>query len=287
MKFFLKTKLTRYIFPILRFISKSFLGRYLYVGYNRYDKVLSFGTYSYNPYSENKNILNIGSGGLIIPKAVNMDLAAQSNFYRIIQGKPFKDFIPINIEDEQTYINHLLPNHFDYIYCAHTLEHVTLSSISKLFKNLSKSIKKTGTFRVIVPDCKKYFTYCKYLYKKDLLDSTKILRIKEMFYGPAKLILSKEKTIDILESTNDALTFFETLKSNTDMILKNKPSIKFGPEMHLQYLTEETLEKIANKNNFNYCSLGPNQSAVNYFQDELMFDHTDRDFSTYLEFWLK
>ncbi|MFT6127430.1 MAG: putative SAM-dependent methyltransferase [Flavobacteriaceae bacterium] len=91
------------------------------------------------------NKLNIACGGRYSEKWINIDFHADSSSVKkvnILAGLPFED------------------SSFEFVYCSHFLEHLSLSQVKILIGEVLRVLKPNGIFRVVVPDleniCREY-----------------------------------------------------------------------------------------------------------------------------------
>lgn len=101
---------------------------------------------------QEKNYLNLGCGGNILPGLINADFFCGYKFWNrnIPKLEWTLDFRkPLNCPDEA----------FDGIYSEHTLEHLYPQQVGSLLKELFRILKKGAYIRISVPDIEKYIDY--------------------------------------------------------------------------------------------------------------------------------
>lgn len=278
----IKCSLPGNVYVLLRILSKSPLGKAFTFSYSRYDRTLFISTISPTILSDASRLVNIGSGGFILRGALNLDLEAVSKSYRNIQGKPKADFIPIDINDRSSYLGILDSFAPKYAYCSHTLEHVYPATIKQFMVDMLNSLASDGVLRIVLPSYSKYYRYYKSLILHNSITLSHLRRIREVFYGPSLNLVSDEETQDLLCTSLSPEDFFSELKMITD---PRTDLLKYGPEVHLHMVDKLYLQSIAQSLGWQSSILGPNQSVSRLFRSVVMFDHTDRDFSDYIDFW--
>ena len=98
-----------HIYPMLRFLSR--FTRVLGFDFSlcRYQSIISFYSLKEDkklyPSKQKGDLINIGAGGFRHEKWINYDFPAQSDFYKKIQGKIYKDFFPIDLNEKFLQLN--------------------------------------------------------------------------------------------------------------------------------------------------------------------------------------
>ncbi len=102
----------------------------------------SFGDLAVNE----KRFFNIGAGDFFHPCWTNVDHPSMVNSGMKHEFIPleFFDHKPLPVQD----------NLAELVYCSHAIEHVDNDSVSFLFRDVFRMLKKGGTFRIVVPDIK-------------------------------------------------------------------------------------------------------------------------------------
>ena len=224
--------------------------------------------------------LNIGSGGFCLKGVLNLDLMAKHKSYKVVQGQPFIDYQPINLEDENTYMDILENRNHKFIYCSHTLEHLEKDTIKQLLKNLIETLPIGGVIRIALPSYKKWFNYAKIMNNNSVKSSSIFKKLKTVFYAPS-LNLTDAQVKAVFDKSDNEFEFYNyLLKICSDSDIS---TVDLGPEGHKVMVSKELLKSIQSEGKYELFELGANISCTWIFKNKSLFDHTERNFSDYYE----
>ncbi len=281
-----------FLYKCSRYLNKSFIGKFILIAISRYSSTVSFYSAQadstlYTPNKSSKDYLNIGSGFFSHPHWQCLDLVANSTIYKAIQGRPFIDFIPVNLNTDS--LDFLPNNTFKAIYSSHTLEHINRDRISFLFHQVLSLLSPNGVFRICVPDLLSFYNVNR---SHIVLDHDDMLFfVREAFTPLYSFLISQPDQIKFnhlrnLHDTLKTINFIEFLDFLIDY------SAQFGindyghpPDFHLSYPTESFLTEIGRKCGFtNSFRTVRGISHTPCFANKFLFDTTIPDFSLYMEF---
>lgn len=270
------------------------INKYLYYlglgsSINRYDNSLTLYSakedkFLYSEFNKNDKFINFGSGAFYHKRWKNYDYPGQTKYYKSLQGINGKDFFGIDLCN----LNLSIPeddNSVSLIYCAHTLEHLDISSSIRFLKECYRILKKDGVLRVAMPNVKNDFYLFELLNKQFSNNSD----IKLNYFSDAasktisdSKILSKDELKKISQIINgNVSSFFEIIKKKYEKFTKfNEDS----PERHINYWDFEKLINTTSKIGFSMCIPTYQGSSVALpFSNISVFDNTEPQISFYAD----
>lgn len=289
-RFYFKNVSTSYFLPrISRFINKSLYWMGLGSSLNRYDNSLTlYSSFSdkklYSSYTENSKFINFGSGAFFHNRWKNYEYPGNSSFYKAIQGIPGKDFIPIDLCNENLKVPEM-DNSVDLIYCSHTLEHIDKKSSYRFLKECYRILKKRGVLRMALPNIKNDFYLLRCLMRQnEVHDDIK----KNYIQDTSSHVLTDAKTIkmeNILEVLDKA-----SFKSNEfyKLLIKEHPEMTSfngnNPERHINYWDLDNLIETMSKIGFELTiPTYQGSSVARPFCNLHVFDSTEPQISFYAD----
>ena len=289
-RFYFKSVSSSFFLPkVCRFINKNLYWTGLGSSFNRYNNSLTlYSSFAdkklYSSYVENGKFINFGSGAFFHKRWKNYDYPGNSSFYKAIQGKPGKDFNPIDLCDENLKVPEV-DNSVDLIYCSHTLEHIDKKSSHRFLKECYRILKKGGVLRVALPNTKNDFYLLRCLMRQnEVHDDVK----KNYIQDATHHVLADTKTIkmeNILEVLDKA-----SFKSNEfyNLLVKEYPTMASfdgnNPERHINYWDFDNLIEVMSEFGFELTIPAYRGSSVaRPFCNLHVFDNTEPQISLYAD----
>jgi len=251
----------------------------------------------YSHYSEesliNKAFYNVGAGDFSHRYWTNIDYSTE--WYANKQTVPF---ININLMEEPD-----LPIKSDsaeLFYTSHTIEHLTDSAIIKLFKEVYRSLKKDGLFRIVCPDADllywtlklsriEYWHWRRNLYlRKQYINEMDEIEIEDFVVKEIAtercrfLAINKDRTLEpavIRDAFQDLDkdSFFNFLVSGCSFSVER-------PYWHINWWNEEKIRSFLVEAGFNIMiRSGYNQSIASPFHNAKLFDTRCPRISLYID----
>ena len=284
-----------FVYKISRLINHH-LGRFFRISISRYSSTISIYSssddlqlYSSSANEYNFSGLNIGSGFFSHPSWECVDLPAQSSIYKSVQGRRGVDFIALDL-NQQSLRSHFGARSFDAIYSSHTLEHLSRTKHQDLFYDVHYILKKSGVFRVCIPDILSLF-YAAVGSLPPFAEYATLFFIREaytpLYYELSKMTdLKRAKCISDIHrricnmSPTDVFDWFVNLSDTLSDV-----NALYPPDYHISYPTAAYLEELAKMAGFSLSfSTSRGISTLPAFSNKFLFDTTIPNLSLYMEF---
>jgi len=271
-----------FLFPLFRLLRKSINPLGFDLAICRYQSTISL----YSTKEDDKlypsfikgDLINVGAGGFTHKNWVNYDFPARTKLYKKIQGKLNKDFIPIDLNQENLRIN---SKSLKACYLSHILEHLPRENSIKAVDFFYKKLVKGGIIRIVLPDVENIFDNLKINYKNPKKNEL-IFLANKIFGKIEKNKYSYSEIKKIFVESNSCEDFYNKLLIKWPAL--NIPD-KEHPEYHLGCWTKKfLLEKIESHKSFRNCIItDKNKSQFAPFINDAIFDTTESNNSIYLE----
>jgi predicted SAM-dependent methyltransferase len=256
---------------------------------NRYDSSLNFYSSNkdkqlYSAYPAGSIFCNFGSGAFQHPLWKNYDLAGVSKYYKTLQGKPGRDFFPIDLCTD----NLRLPfdnNSVALIYCAHTLEHLEEGKAIRFLSECARILKPSGVMRIVVPNTDSDFNFTQMIYSQDHISETD--KLSSMRVSATHLFKQTEKLSDETLLNDMIAADFKPVEfmriATQERGLSNQFD-KASPESHICHWDHSKFIELSAKLGFR-CYLPLYQSVTSQlpFNNIEVFDITEPHLSLYGE----
>lgn len=217
------------------------------IAVNRYSSSLSIYNQSqYLSFFTKENInINIGSGGFYHQCWINLDLPGNTSYYREIQGINSKNFRPINLCLPSLELP-FQSSSVNTIYISHTLEHLDLSSISRLFLEIKRVLAPNGICRIVLPDTKKELDYLRYLFNSGQEDQflSSVHEVAYHVFSPTKGLTTAQLIEALTETDFDGNQFIAYCEYKFGLSSVFNPAT---PDHHITFLDYERLASIASQ----------------------------------------
>jgi predicted SAM-dependent methyltransferase len=273
---------------ISRFINKYFYKLGMGSALNRYDNSITFylsrkDKQLYNEFSKKDIFCNFGSGAFYHNRWINLDLPAKTSYYKSLQGRKAKDFIPINLCES----NLKLPFNdqtVSLIYFSHTLEHLDVASGINFLKESYRILKPNGTLRIAVPSIYIDFNNLRMIDQQG--DIPKIKKLEVASQTSIHMLASSKnwKSTKILEAIkinefDPHKTFQHFKQEGLDLEFDS-----LNPSRHISYWGYEQLLNISIELNFRFFLPSYRGSTSQPpFENIHVFDSTEPHISMYFE----
>lgn len=276
----------KWVGKVVRFINKLPLP--IRLAFSRYESTLYVYSSSqdnalYEGVDKHENLmLNLGSGAFKHPRWFNIDFPGQSDYYKSIQGKPYKDFLPADLtkyiplpfEDESVAL----------IYCCHTIEHLPEDKAENLLRDCARMLKKGGGIRLVFPDVVSDYLNASINASQHILSD----RLAESVVTAAYNSFSPSgevKVDDLLEVLKSENFHPENVAAKLRQMDEQAGAFRPDhPEYHLSLWTHEKLTRIAKKLGFSmYLPMRRGMSEFKPFMNTSVFDTTEPQYSLYGE----
>ena len=269
----------KYTNPLCRLISKILNPLGVEIAFCRYQSKIEFYSgihdkrlYKYSPKGD---FINIGSGGFYHRYWTNIDLPAQSEYYKKLQGTEWVNFIPCDLNNGfKDYPNKPLAS----AYISHTLEHLPLQKGFAVLQELYNRLLPGGVIRVALPYHEKFFENAKM--SNGSFSNEDILNICEHVY--TKLRLKPEKDVlSMYKESTDADSFsYLAVKAFPDIVLADITK----PEYHLSLWSKSIIYNWCKNNNIKHLYfLNKGETHFPPFTNQAVFDTTEPQHSLYFE----
>ena len=274
--------IVRKLNPLLKYIN-------LQISFSRYQAAVYFYPFRAdsslykNIKKADESLVNFGSGGFYHSLWSNYDYPGSSRYYKHLQGKPNRDYTPIDLTLEKK-----LPFESDkvsIIYCAHTIEHLPDAAAERFLSDCSRILKPGGRMRLVYPDFSFDVAKTKILY--DQLGAADDRFVKQCKYAAIHMFHPSAEFPDdyivrsMINSDFDPENFLELLKKRDINRGGFRPS---NPEYHLSFWSHKKLTRLCNTLGFKtYIPELAGQSEVNIFRNTCIFDTTEPQLSSYGE----
>lgn len=228
--------------------------------------------------------INFGSGAFFHNRWKNYDYPGQSSYYKSIQGKPGKDFNPIDLCKESLNIPEM-DDSIELIYCSHTLEHLDKESSLRFIKECHRILKRGGVLRVALPNTKNDFYLLRCVMNQgNLLEDVKRNYLQDTAYhiiGDTKNLDFENMTEVMRKSSFESHTFYK------EIISKNPEMSTFdgnNPERHINYWDFDNLIDVMGEIGFE-ATIPTYQgcSVARPFCNLHVFDNTEPHVSFYAD----
>jgi len=229
-------------------------------------------------FSENKIMLNIGSGDWSCKGWTNLD--HPSEWYAKAQKNHI--FTPYDIR------NDMIPfadESVDVIYCRHVIEHIENIYIKKMLDECFRVLKKGGIMRILCPDVEFQYEISKFVgidfwnwrhnWAKKFCNNQKTIRNVDYLVAD----VATPKMLQYVNSINkeDYMYYFETLDMN-DFFEFLTQDLKFREEYpgdHINYWTYEKIKKMLMESGFETVIRSKwGSSCVREMRNTVLFDDT-------------
>ena len=287
--YFKRASTSSFLPKVSRFINKHLYRIGLGSSINRYDNSLTlYSAFAdkklYSNYSVKEKFINFGSGAFFHNRWKNYDLPGNSSYYKSLQGKPYKDFNPINLCNEKLVVPET-DNSVALIYCSHTLEHLDKESSIRFINECHRILKKGGVLRVALPNTKNdfYLLRCA-MNQSDVPEDLK----KNYLQDSASVVLGDTKKLDLeniielmRKSSFDSYKFYKESISNHPEMSRFEEN---NPERHINYCDFDNLTIVMREIGFEaIIPTYQGSSVAQPFCNLHVFDNTESHISFYAD----
>jgi len=256
---------------------------------NRYDSSLTLFSARqdkrlYKGYPDTAIFCNFGSGAFHHPRWRNFDFPGQTEYYQAVQGRPFRDFVPINLNQRDLKIP-LDDESVSLVYCSHTLEHLERDSARTFLEECRRVLLPRGVMRIAVPSTDNDFRILGVVASQSGVDQLTKQRLSKKV---ASHILHDSSQLSerdlyqmIRESHFNAQEFF-TEASRAGLVAPFNPS---RPERHISFWDYGEMLLASRDAGFRACiPFYRGSSLAKPFLNLSVFDTTEPHISLYAEF---
>ena len=258
----------RRVNPYLKYIN-------LQLAFSRYQAavyIYSYGADKKLYKSTDKFFLNFGSGGFYHARWKNLDFPGSSKYYKYLQGKPGKNYVPIDLTLKKD-----LPfesNSASVIYCSHTIEHLPHEMVVYFLKECARVLDSNGRLRLAYPDFSYDVAKAKILHDQlgsyDYRFTAQARYAAHHMFHPSANSSTDYIVQSIISSEFNPAYFFELLKSMDTLKGEFRPS---NPEYHLSFWSHEKLALLSRTSGFDiYLPELAGQSEAHMFRNNCIFD---------------
>lgn len=283
------------------FISKSkflpkinrLINKHLYLigvgsSINRYDSTFSlYSSFSdsklYEKYNKKEIFCNFGSGAFFHQRWRNFDLPGQSPYYKALQGRANKDYLPVNLCEPNLKLD-LENDSVTLIYLSHTIEHLEDKFANHFLKECYRILKKRGIIRIAFPSTDNDFRIASLINLQtsiSLAAKKNILKTAGEHILTDSSILSEDKIQSILKSINfnPELYIERCLAAGVSASFDDS-----NPGRHVSFWNYEKILKVSERYGFRYCiPMYQGRSLARPFENLDVFDQTEPHISLYVE----
>ena len=236
----------------------------------------------YLEYEESAIFANFGCGSFSHNKWQNFDYPGLSKYYKAILGKPYRDYIPIDLTRENLEIP-LNDNSVDLIYLSHVFEHLGEGPGIKLFEEFHRILKTNGIVRIAIPFVDRMIFNSSILNKQENIPEIEKVAsttssVTEAFADAHNL--DSHEILKIARESNFDVKEIETqLKKKFTNLLEFDPS---NPGRHIVYWNELKLIELVKKTGFKKIYPIEGTYICKTFENIVLFD-TEPHLSIYFE----
>lgn len=194
-------------------------------------------------------------------------------------------------------------NSFYLAYCSHVIEHGFDEDVKFLLNEIYRTLKKNGIIRLVCPDAeifyemysnKEFHQIINYLSVRShripyttMLNQKYDLELHSIYFILDMFSLLRNKKNPVFLENKEAIDFFKRNNFYKALdIAQNFSSRELQHQIagHVNWFTFEKLSYFLQQAGFkNIKKRGYLQSANQLFQDPILFDKTDKEFSIYVE----